>query len=257
TWSAVAAAPQAVWPDVAQFSDLAIGASGMVYLSSMLCTADGKAADCGGTAASLYFTQPADEGATWSMPVLMASLGLDFDNCACAFFGSLNNTTEPMSEIPVIAIDNSNGAHAGELYFAAYTWTGLFMQLLVGASTDGGATWTPPVAVAPKSDRHDQFMPWINVSATGLFGITWLDRRNDLENVDYEAFGAWSSDGGKSFSTNLQLASAPSNPFDDGFDGRFMGAYTGNAWNGKTLFAAWPDTRNGTATQNEAGGLKR
>ncbi|HEY6578988.1 MAG TPA: sialidase family protein, partial [Rhizomicrobium sp.] len=257
TWSAVAAAPQTVWPRVAQFSDLAIGANGTVYLSYMVCTADGKAGDCGGGAASLYFTRSADGGDTWSTPVLMASLGLDFDNCACAFFGNLTNTSEPMSEIPVIAIDNSNGAHAGELYFAAYTWTGIFMQLLVGASTDGGATWTPPVAVAPKSDRHDQFLPWIAVSANGVLGVTWLDRRNDPDNVDYEAFGAWSSDGGNNFSTNVQLASEPSNPFDDGFDGRFMGEYTGNAWSGKTLFGAWPDTRSGTATQDEAGGWRR
>jgi hypothetical protein len=256
TWTAVAAAPQAMWPNVVQFSDLAIGAGGTVYLSYMYCTADGKAGDCGDTAATLYFTQSMDAGETWSTPVVMATMGLDFDNCACAFFGSLPNTSEPMSEIPVIAIDNSNGRHGGELYFAAYTWTGLFMQLLVGSSTDGGNIWNPPVAVAPKSDKHDQFMPWINVSAKGLFGITWLDRRNDPNDLDYETFGTWSTDGGKTFATDVQVASEPSNPLNDGFDGYFMGEYTGNTWNGKTLFAGWPDTRNGTDTQNDVGGMR-
>ena len=110
--------------------------------------------------------------------------------------------------------------------------------------------------MAPKSDQNDQFMPWINVSAKGVLGITWLDRRNDPDNLDYEAFGTWSKDGGKTFATDIQLASEPSNPLDDGFNGGFMGEYSSNVWNGKTLFAAWPDTRNGMDTQNEVGGMR-
>ncbi|HEX4158401.1 MAG TPA: sialidase family protein [Rhizomicrobium sp.] len=256
TWQSAAAASQAVWPQVNQFSDLAIGADGTVYLSYLSCSATGPAKDCGDRAGMLYFSQSKDGGKSWSAPVLMASMSLAFDQCGCAFFGNLPNTTEPMSEIPVIAIDNSGGAHTGELYFAAYTWTGSFMQLLLGTSTDGGNVWNPPVPVAPETDKHDQFMPWINVSATGLLGITWLDRRNDPDDVDYEAFGTWSGNGGQHFANDIQLASEPSNPLNDGFSGAFMGQYTGNAWNGKTLFAAWPDTRNGADTQNEVGGLR-
>jgi hypothetical protein len=256
SWQSVAAASQAVWPQINQFSDLAIGGDGTVYLSYLSCDATGPANDCGDRAGMLYITQSADGGNTWATPVLMATMGLAFDNCACAFFGNLPNTSEPMSEIPVIAIDNSSGAHAGELYFAAYTWTGVFMQLLLGTSMDGGNTWNPAIAVAPKTDKHDQFLPWINVSAKGVLGITWLDRRNDPNNLDYEAFGTWSSDGGNTFASDIQLAREPSDPLNDGFNGAFMGEYTGNAWNGKTLFAAWPDTRNGTDTQNEVGGLR-
>jgi hypothetical protein len=93
------------------------------------------------------------------------------------------------------------------------------------------------------------------VSAKGILGITWLDRRNDPNNLEYESFGTWSTDGGNTFATDLQLASEPSNPDNDGFGGAFLGAYTGNAWDGKTLFAAWPDTRNGRDSQNESGGM--
>ncbi len=256
TWTSVAAAPQVVWPYINQFSDLAIGKDGTVYMSYLSCHAVGKAGDCGDTAGLLYFTQSKDGGNSWSTPVLMTTTGLDFDSCLCAFYGSLNNSSEPMSQIPVIAVDNSNGPHAGELYFAAYTWSGSFMQLLLGTSTDGGNTWNPPIPVAPKTDKHDQFLPWINVSQKGILGITWLDRRNDPNNVEYEAFGTWSTDGGKTFADDVQLASEPSNPLDDGFNGYFMGEYTGSVWNGKALFAAWPDTRNGIDTQNEVGGMR-
>jgi len=256
TWQSVAVASQAIWPEVNQFSNLAISADGTIYLSYMACEAIGPAKDCGDRAASLYIVQSTDGGNTWSTPVLMATMGLAFDNCLCAFFGNLPNTSEPMSEIPVIAIDNSSGAHAGELYFTAYTWNGEFMQLLLGTSTDGGNVWNPPIPVAPKTDKSDQFMPWINVSAKGVLGISWLDRRNDPKDIDYEAFGTWSIDGGKKFATDLQLASEPSDPLNDGFGGAFMGEYTGNVWDGKKLFAAWPDTRNGKDTQSEAGGMQ-
>jgi hypothetical protein len=255
TWQSVAAVGQVTWPVVDQFSDLTIGGNGTVYLSYMSCEAIGPAKDCGDRAATLYITQSTDGGNTWSTPVLMATTGLAFDKCLCAFFGNLPNTSEPMSEIPVIAIDNSSGKHAGELYFTAYTWNGEFMELLLGTSTDGGNVWNPPIGVAPKSDKSDQFMPWINVSAKGVLGISWLDRRNDPNDLDYEAFGTWSTDGGKTFATDIQLASEASDPLNDGFGGAFMGEYTGNVWDGKTLFAAWPDTRNGKETQNELGGM--
>jgi hypothetical protein len=256
TWTAAPATPQAVWPNVTQFSDLAIGADGTVYLSYMFCTADGGAGDCGDTTATLYFSKSTDGGSTWSTPVVMGLMSLSFDTCHCAFYGDLTNTSEPVSEIPALAVDNSNGVHAGTLYFTGYNWTGRYMQVLVGASTDGGASWSAPVPVGPKNVAGDQFFPWISVGQKGFLGVTWLDRRNDPQDIEYEAFGTWSSDGGKTFATNVQLASAPSNPFNDGFNGTFMGEYTGNAWSGSKLIAAWPDTRNGKRTQAELGGLK-
>jgi len=138
-----------------------------------------------------------------------------------------------------------------------YNWTGTFMQVQVTSSTDGGTTWSSPVNVAPKSDKHDQFFPWLNVDNKGNVGVTWLDRRNDASNINYEAFATWSSNGGSSFKTNVQIADTASNPFNDGFGSGFMGDYSGNVWFGKRLFASWTDTRNGSYSQDEIGGLKR
>ena len=86
TWQSVAVSTQDVWPLVNQFSDLAIGADGTVYLSYMSCSATGIANDCGDRAGQLYFAKSNDGGNTWSTPVLMASTGLAFDQCGCAFF---------------------------------------------------------------------------------------------------------------------------------------------------------------------------
>jgi hypothetical protein len=111
--------------------------------------------------------------------------------------------------------------------------------------------------VGDASAKNDQFFPWLNVDKKGNVGVTWFDRRNDASNINYEEFGTWSSDGGNSFATNLQLADQPSNPNNDGVCGCFIGDYSGNAWNGKKLFAAWTDTRNGSYAQDYVGGLKR
>lgn len=85
--------------------------------------------------------------------------------------------------------------------------------------------------------------------------VNWLDRRNDPSNLMYEAFAAISSNGGTRFSTNVQIATAASNPTDDGFNGTFMGDYTGNTWVGKRLYASWMDSRGGVNMQDEVGGL--
>jgi|SRR5580698_3639046 hypothetical protein len=125
------------------------------------------------------------------------------------------------------------------------------MQVQVIHSSDGGNTWSKPVPVAPPTDTHDQFFPWILVSPTGLVGVSWLDRRNDPANVDYQAFAAISSDGGQSFQPNARLTSGFSNPYHG------MGSYTGNTWDGPNYFiAAWMDSSNGLDMQDYVGGIR-
>jgi hypothetical protein len=253
TWKLVNADKRQVYPEIDQFSDLAIGKDGTVYLSWMRCRANSPSDNCGGTKASMYTAKSTDGGMTWSKAVKIQVVNLAPDTCG-AFYGCLPNTNERISNIPVIAIDNANDAFAGKLYVIDYNWTGKYMKVQVNSSVDGGATWSKPVGVAPKSDKHDQFFPWINVSGNGLVGPTWLDRRNDSANVNYDSFGAASTDGGITY-PNVQLSTASSNPFNDGFGSGFMGDYTGNAWAGEKLFASWSDTRNGSDTQDEVGGL--
>ena len=242
-----------VSPQVDQFSDLAIGNDGTVFVSWMRCTANGPTGDCGGTQATFLLSKSTDGGKTWSTPVTIAAVTLVPDPNACCFFGQLPNTGERVSDIPVIGIDNSSGPHAGNLYAAFYTWTGSFMVVEVATSSNGGSTWGTPVRVT--GAPNDEFFPWLSVSSGGLVGVTWLDRRNDPTNLSYEAFAAVSGDGGATF-PNLQIASVASNPNNDGFGGGFMGDYTGNAWNstGTTLYASWMDSRNRFNMQDEVGG---
>lgn len=244
TWSApIALDTTQVFPAVDQFTDIATGADGTVYVTWMRCTATGPSGDCGRTLATFYLAKSTDGGNTFSSPTVIATAGLAPDPGFCCFYGQLPNTDERISNIPVIAIDNSSGPNAGNLYVAYYTWKG-YMRLLVATSKDGGNTWSV-TSPTPASDTHDQFFPWINVSRNGFVGVSWMDRRNDPANVNYEAFAAFSSNGGASFSTNLDMSAAPSDPFNDGFGGAFIGDYTGNAWAGSTLYVTYTDTTTG------------
>ena len=252
TFSTVKVGSPATAPAVNQFTDLAIGKDGTVYVSYINCPGTGSTGDCGGTKTSILVSKSTDGGVTWSTPVTATTVTLAPDSCG-AYYGCLPNTFERVSDIPVIAVDNSSGTTAGRVYIAFYTWTGTFLSVRVVSSTNGGTTWSAQVPVAPATDTHDQFFPWLNVSAHGLVGVTFLDRRGDPSNVKYQAFVGLSKNGGGSF-INKSIATIQSNPNNDGFGGSFMGDYTGNAWNGTSLLASWMDTRTNTS-QDEVGGL--
>ncbi|MFI5114480.1 MAG: hypothetical protein ACHP7J_04985, partial [Terriglobales bacterium] len=204
-----------------------------------------KTGGCGGQPATFYLVKSTDGGNTWTTPAAMFTVQLVPDSCHCSAYGSLPNTQEVMDNIPGIAVDNSIGRHKGNLYVAYYNWTGTYMQVRVATSSDGGNTWSSnPVATG--SDQHDQFFPWLSVSKNGVVGVSWLDRRNDPKNHDYEAFAAFSTNGGATFGTNYQLSPQPSNPLNDGANGRHMGDYTGNAWAGAGKFyVSYMDTSTG------------
>ena len=249
TWQAVAVAPTQFPPHYDNYTSMTIGKDGTVYLSWAYCVAVGTG-PCGSQEkAHMVFSKSSDGGNTWSSPTLMSTvtIGPDF----------LPNTKIEMSFYPVIGVDNSNGPHAGSLYAAMWTWTGSYMRVQVIRSTDGGNTWSKPGPVAPASDTHDQFFPWLSVSPTGLVGVSWLDRRNDPANIDYQAFAAISTDGGQTF-PNVQLTTAFSNPNNNGYEqGLWMGDYTGNTWDGPNYFiAAWMDSSNGVDMQAAVGGIR-
>jgi hypothetical protein len=254
TWKLGFTGPLQTFPQsVDQFSDIAIGADGTVYLTWQRCPA--STGNCGGTTATMYMVKSSDGGKTWTKPQAMFKAKLAPAPCG-AFYGCLPNTNERISNIPVVAVDNSTGVHKGNLYVANYNWTGTYMKMMVATSTNGGKTWTSK-PVAPASDKHDQFFPWNNVNSKGVVGISFMDRRNDAANINYEAFAAFSTNGGTSFGKNVDLSAAPSNPFNDGFNGSFIGDYIGNGWAGvNTLYVTYTDTTTGVDQDFLAGYIR-
>ena len=245
TWKQVPVASVQISPQIDRETNLVVGKDGTVYLTWMYCYVGPNA--CGDNKGHILLAKSSDGGNTWSKPRLITTVNL---------IDALPNTFVEITNTPVIGVDNSDGPHSGSLYVAMYSWTGSYMRVGVIRSTDGGSTWSRPVAVAPPVANHDQFFPWLSVSPTGLVGVSWLDRRNDPANVNYQAFAAISRDGGKSFQPNVQLTTAFSNPNNNGSGNDWMGNYTGNTWAGPDFIAAWMDTSNGSTTQDVVGGIR-
>jgi hypothetical protein len=257
-WSTVTVDPIQYKPVVEQFSRMAVGNDGTIYVAWQRCTMTSPQINCAGTQAQMLLSKSIDGGKTWSNPIVIATLTLVPDTCDCsqAFFGNLPNTNEGVSNIPLLAIDNNAASkYIGNLYVSLYNYTGEQMQVEVATSTDGGTTWGTPVVVAQAT--HDQFFPAIAVSSNGTLGVGWLDRRNDPLNIEYQPFAAISSDGGASFGTNYELATNLSDPYLDGQSGDFMGDFIGATWSGsKTFLVTWPDTRSMDFMQQYVGGIE-
>jgi hypothetical protein len=236
-----------VKPVLDQYSRLAVGSDGTVYVAWQRCVMTSRHVNCAGTEASMMLSKSVDGGNTWSKPKVFAKVRLVTDTCDCAFFGNVPHTTVPVANPPLLAVDQ----HSGTLYAVMYNLTGKQMKVQLISSQDQGTTWSKPTAVAPPTETHDQFLPTLAVSSTGAVGVSWLDRRNDRRNILYQPFTAVSTDGGASFGKNYALASNLS----DTYYNYTLGDYMGNVWAGQTLYAVWPDTRN-AVMQNFVGGLR-
>jgi len=210
-WTQVAVESVQKYPEEDRFTRMAVGKDGTVYATWLHCRGKNGSGGAACPTVHMVFSKSADGGNTWSSPQQMATVKMPH-------YWELPITKERVYNYPVIAADNSDGPHSGNLYVAMYTWTGAYLRVQVIRSTDGGATWSKPVPVAPASDTHDQFFPAISVNPTGLVGVSWLDRRNDPANLSYQAFAAISTDGGKTF-PNTQLTTAFSNPDTNGGGG--------------------------------------
>lgn len=251
TWKSLAVSTlQNITSSVDQFSDLAVGSDGTVYLNWLRCVS--SSGECAGSNSKMMFSKSTDGGKTWSAEHVAATLKLAPDACGCAYYGSLPNTSERISDIPSNAVSGSGST--AKVYITYYNWSGSQMQVLVASSADGGTTWGAPVRVN-SSNKGDQFFPWINLNKAGTkIGVTWLDRRNDPANLSYQPFFVKSVDG-VTFGKNRALSSTKSNPLNDGFGGGFMGDYRGHVFSGKKVYASWMDTRSGTS-QDEIGGIQ-
>jgi hypothetical protein len=118
-------------------------------------------------------------------------------------------------------VDITNGPYRGNIYFTVpdgvedgpyYHSDILFMK-----SNDGGDTWTEPIRVNddPLGQEVFQFHQWITVNQKGAIIILFYDQRNDPPNYrKFDAYIAFSFDGGETFTTNYRVSDVSSDPND-------------------------------------------
>lgn len=157
---------------------------------------------------------------------------------------------------PFIAADNSNGTYRGRLYLVYASnqpaGNGNKPDIFSHYSDDGGATWSSAVAVNddfPSNTNH-QWHPaiWSDVE-TGRLYVQWMDTRDTPTSDSAMIYGAYSDDGGQTFSTNYAISNEKMkincNTCGGGGTPRYQGDYNGIVSNEYTSMATWSDFRNG------------
>jgi hypothetical protein len=159
-----------------------------------------------------------------------------------------------------LAWDRTGGPHAGRVY-AVYTREqpneSDDTDVETRYSDDGGATWSPALQVNDDATTNSQFLPKISLDpTTGKLAVVWYDSRNDLgtggsgdtdgiANDDAQFWGAFSTNGGASFTPNLRISAGTSNSHDSG-NGIDYGDYSALSFYGGVAHPAWSDNSNST-----------
>jgi hypothetical protein len=113
------------------------------------------------------------------------------------------------------------------------------------------------VRVNDDNTTNSQFLPKIALDPTsGNLAVVWYDARADLgtggpgdtdgvANDDASFWGAFSTDGGQTFTQNTKIAAGTSNSHDanNGID---YGDYSGLSFYGGIAHPAWSDNSNST-----------
>jgi hypothetical protein len=161
-----------------------------------------------------------------------------------------------------LAWDRTSGPHHGRVYMV-YTREhpneSDNTDIYVRHSGNNGATWSAAVRVNHDSTVNSQFLPKISLDpTTGDIAAVWYDSRNDLgtggagdtdgiPNDDAQFWGAFSTNGAKSFGPNIRISAGTSNSHDSG-NGIDYGDYTGLSFYGGVAHPAWSDNSNSTGT---------
>jgi BNR/Asp-box repeat len=159
-----------------------------------------------------------------------------------------------------LAWDRTGGPHAGRVYLV-YTREhpneSDNTDIYVRHSDNNGATWSGAVRVNDDHTVNSQFLPKISLDpTTGDVATVWYDSRRDLgtggrgdtdgiANDDAQFWGAFSINGGASFTANLQISAGTSNSHDSG-NGIDYGDYSGLSFYGGVAHPAWSDNSNST-----------
>jgi len=172
----------------------------------------------------------------------------DFTTLAYVPLGSLgsfgNSGPNPWGLLGQVWIrsDRWVGSHAGNLYLLV----GSGHDVKFSRSEDGGFTWSEPVRVNddPEDEYAWQWFGMMDVAPNGRIDAVWNDTRNTSEANLSELYYASSTDGGRTWSTNV-----PVSPVFDSYVGwpnqKKIGDYYDMASDNAGLSIAYAATFNG------------
>lgn len=161
---------------------------------------------------------------------------------------ALANSQFRIVPTPSLAVDRSDGPHAGCVYVTYFDHARGNGDVLFTMSMDG-KTWSAPTRVHDDNGTHDQFYPAIGVGPDGTVDVTWWDRRDDPDNTLFHVYHTFSRDGGATWAPNLRVTDTPSDEKHSRHQNGmiFLGDYRDVDVTAAGATTVWVDTRHGKA----------
>ncbi len=196
----------------------------------------------------IAFIRSTDGGMRWSPPTTVAT-------------SELTDVVDPRTGTKVRvgdsfahkALDPRPGTNTMYVVWADARFTnGKTMQIARSRSTDGGLTWTEPVAVSP-APGHQQFIPAVAVNDRGDVAVAWYSFTTDTaatRELPTSYWITWSTDQGETWTLKQPVTPRPFDlrtaPYNTGF---FFGEYQGLVAVGQS-FVSTVTLTNGHSLQN-------
>lgn len=189
-----------------------------------------------------------DHGETWSNPITIAQ-----DRSIDVRDPDTGQDVRAGEGMPDIAVDLATGTLYAVWNDARFSG-GLYSDIALSKSTDGGLTWSAPVKANQTPVPVDAFTPSVDVAAGGTVAVSYYDFRNNTPAAgavtDY--WIAHSHDGGATWSENHIVG-----PFDietaPVARGYFLGDYEGLAHVGNRFVPLFVQANTGnTANRTDA-----
>ncbi len=188
-----------------------------------------------------YVTTSADSGRTLTEGVKLTHY--------VQFYG-LNGTP---STIAALAADvGGRSPFTDRLYAAWGDVRSGRTEIYLSYSADKGRTWSQPTIVsddsawtAPKAGPDNE-MPTLAVSADGVVGLMWYDRRENADNVGFYPRFRASLDGGETWLPSVRLTDQPNRFVQP--DGTQLATEVRHPTDASELSGAGPDADRRTAT---------
>lgn len=215
---------------------------------------DGSAWLAGNGGGGITVVRSPDGGTTWDAQVLIP--GSDITNPPGGGEHGrsvLHGNTFRLPAYPSIDVDTSGGPYDGRVYVTWRTHTDgsdADSDVYV-AWSDDGVDWSEPAIVSDPAhtDGVDQFMPALAVGADGTVDLVFYDQRNDPEDLLFDLYHTYSTDGGRNWSADLRVSDSSSDEqYSHHQNGMvFLGDYIDIDGGDGFAVPVWVDTRHGKA----------
>ena len=220
---------------------------------------------------TLHYTRSIDGGRTFAPPEAIAQFAGISDTGECPGYLAVEGKIR-VNELPSIAVDAFGSADPeapdhnpewGRVYVAwpakgtasddaADAW-------LTSRDPHSGA-WTAKLRLNRDSTTRDQLFPEVVVPGPSRVTASWVDRREDPQNLAMRQYAAESADGGRTFGADAAVSDVAfpppfTFPNSDPFIAPcYAGDYNGlfAAENG-SVYAAWSDNRDDLLVNGPAG----